>query len=210
MKYLFILSICCLNLTLLIFTSEVKANKIPNKHQFPNLEHPDPEKKVLEINNFARKVSSRDTNNLAILIGYLYDEEILVRKQVIFDLIRIQPADPHAQQLLIQALDASNIEARIAAAWIISAIPIKNNSEIIQILLKSLEHNHIEVRRSAARALGSLQPKELIVRQKLIQALEDPSDEVRVAAKWAIKQINSFLQKNNLWERLSCLSLFKS
>ncbi len=205
MKRLFILSSCCLNLMLFFITSNVNANTNPylDPQQYPNLQHTDPAQRSIAVKYFATTILSTDTSNLLKLVKFLYDPDTQVKRQVVTSLSHIKPTNSQVIQSLIKALDDPDPEVRIAANWVVDSIFI-DDPEVIQILLKSLEHTHLEVRRSAAHALGSIKPTDLLVRNQLIQATEDSSDKVQVAAKWAIKQIISLSQpKSDFFTKIS-------
>ena len=208
----------CLYITLLLVSTDSAAiykpvNSFDLSKQLKYTKDPEKKAKIIESSN--EKISSTDTKNLLTLVKLLYDPDAQVRRQATMVLIAIQPVSFTTNHSLIKALGSPNPEVRISAAWIIGSILknrpeiIEDQSEIIQILLKSLEHSYEEVRRSATIALGNIKPTDSLTQQKLIELLNDPSDVVRVAAKWAYRQINPPVREvNSTLQKLKCANLF--
>ena len=174
----------------MFFAFPLRATTTINHYSDLHLTDRDPHTRARALQLFAAAMHSQDTKKLKKIVQFLYDPSSIVKQEAVNLLNHIRPVDSIIHQQIMQAMDDSDPEVRIAANWIADSNLIQDPN-VIQILLKSLEHPHPEVRRSAAHALGSMQSKNKTVRTKLALASQDPSAIVQVAARWAIKKMDS-------------------
>ena len=204
-NYLHLLTMWFFIFLVFLFNDNAQAsNSMEILHKFPNLANSNPIIRATTLRSYARSiVSSMGTKGLLALVRYLYDPELQVKKQAVESLINIRPTGQEFNQAIIQALKDPDPEVRIATNWVVDSLLI-DDPKIIQALLESVNHSNFEVRRSAIHALGQYKITNSLITEKLNNALTDPHEAVKVAAKWAIKQIQS--KKSN--SLIKCAAVF--